>query len=122
MTDRRAEIRSYCQLDTESVLQEFGEQVHPVVLGEPDGYIAKAKETLRDALCPHTCQFLSNERLTDVIDVALAVGDRLIDAFSPTKIPTALIWKTATVCAKAGLPMLFQCAGCPLHAKLEEIG
>jgi hypothetical protein len=111
------EIGATVELD--GALQALGESVHPVILGEPEGYIAKAKEFLRSHICPGACETLSSKGFSSFIETAGAIADMLhvaVYGVNP-QYSAAVVWNAAAALAKFGLPATLGCVPCPLAEK-----
>src|SRR5262245_60816784 len=114
MFDSRRYIElSIGKVDLRESLIEFGEAVDPIICGEPEGYVQRAKEFLKKHLCAHTCKTLACNRTMAACDIAAAVGDGLVSSLGGNpSFTVVLLWKVATALASAGLPQILQCSAC----------
>jgi hypothetical protein len=105
-------------VDLNDALRELGECVHPVILGDPEGYTEKAREFLRFNLCVRLrlCELLSEKGLSSFLDTAAMIADLLhvaVFGVNP-QYPAVVVWKVAAGLARFGLPATLGCVPCPM--------
>jgi hypothetical protein len=108
-------------VDLGDALVGLGESVNPVILGDPEGYIERAKEFLRCNLCPSPCQVLAAEGFTSFVDTAGIIADMLHVAVYGVNphYSAAVVWKAAAALARYGLPATLGCVPCPLSVTVK---
>ena len=90
-----------------------------MVLGDPEGYIEKAKVILEMQSMPFSREVLSSKGFTEFVDTAAIIADMLhvaVYGINP-QYSAAAVWKASDSSAKFGLPATLGCVPCPLAEK-----